>query len=144
RGVMLYAQEDADPRSETYLFAVTEIIRGIKAVSSLNAAPAAPGWIAVGCPSVSMARWLAEAIEQENVQARWQGVLLLVPAGDYFTVKGEIKNVITAVAKTTHYWQTHLPPEVKQTLAWQEQLDMLKTRFKGWLFINNTAQSSKI
>jgi sirohydrochlorin cobaltochelatase len=45
-----------------------------------------------------------------------------VPVGDYYTVKGEIKNVITAVAKTTHYWGEHLPPEVKQTLAIQAKL----------------------
>jgi sirohydrochlorin cobaltochelatase len=57
-----------------------------------------------------------------------------VPVGDYFTLKGEIKNVITAVAKTTHYWQEHLSPEVKQTLAWQERLKALKTQIKNWLF----------
>lgn len=140
RGTMLCAQEDADPNSERYRFAVNEIIRGIKAVSGLNAAPAAPGWIAVGCASASMARWLAEAIAQENVQARCQGVLLLVPVGDYFSPKGEIKNVITAVAKTSHYWQEHLPAEVKQTLAWQEQMAELKRWVKSWLFVGRTAK----
>jgi sirohydrochlorin cobaltochelatase len=141
RGTMLYAQEEADSQSEGYRWVVNEIVRGIKAVSDLNAAPAAPGWIAVGCPSASMARWLAEAIEQENVQARCQGVLLLVPVGDYFSLKGEIKNVITAVAKTTHYWREHLPAEVKQTLAWQEQMAELKLRIKGWLFANRSPRN---
>jgi sirohydrochlorin cobaltochelatase len=143
RGTMLYAQEDADTTSQNYHFVVYEIIRGIKAVSGLNAAPAGPGWIAIGCPSASMARWLAEAIEQENVQARSQGVLLLVPAGDTYSLKGEIKNVITAVAKTIHYWQDHLPVEIKQTLAWQERLEELKTRVKRWVFTDKTTLSAE-
>ena len=79
---------------------------------------------------------LAEAIEQENVQARWNGVLLLVPVGEYYSVKGEIKNVITAVAKTIHYWQEHLPQEVKSSLALQERIEWLKTHIKGWLYAN--------
>jgi sirohydrochlorin cobaltochelatase len=143
RGTMLYAQEDADTQSEGYRLAVDEIIRGIYAVSGLKAAPAGPGWIAVGCPSATMARWLAEAIEQENVQARWSGVLLLLPVGDYYSLKGEIKNVITAVAKTTHYWQEHLPQEVKSTLALQERIEWLKTHLKGWLYTGKTPRFSK-
>lgn len=144
RGTMLYAQEDAATQSGGYRFAVREIIRGIKAVSGLRAAPAGAGWIAVDCASASMARWLAEAIMQENVQAHSQGVLLLVPVGDYFTLKGEIKNVITAVAKTTHYWQEHLPLEVKQTLAWQERLKALKARIKYWLFAEKITASATL
>jgi len=143
RGTMLYAQEDADSQSEVYRFTVNEIIRGIYAVSGLKAAAAGPGWIAVGCPSASMAHWLAEAIAQENVQARWSGVLLLVPVGEYYSVKGEIKNVITAVAKTTHYWQEHLPQEVKSTLALQERVEWLKTHIKGWLYAGKSTQFSK-
>jgi ABC-type nickel/cobalt efflux system permease component RcnA len=80
-----------------------------------------------------MASWLSEAIQQENVQARWVGQVLLVPAGETYTLKGEIKNVITAVAKTTHYWQAHLPAEVKYTLAFQEWIAGLKPRLKHWL-----------
>ena len=143
RDTMLYAQENADIDSEGYRFAVNEIIRGIKAVSGLSAVPAGPGWIAVGCPSASMARWLAEAIEQENVQTRRQGVLLLLPVGESYSLKGGIKNVITAVAKTTHYWQEHVPVEVKQTLAWQERLDELKTRIKAWVFTDKATLSAK-
>jgi len=40
--------------------------------------------------------------------------------------------VITAVAKTTHYWREHLPPEVKQTLEWQTRLGGLRHRVNGW------------
>jgi len=80
-----------------------------------------------------MARWLAESIQAENVAARAQQSRLLLPAGDDFTLKGEIKNVITAVAKTTHYWGEHVPAEIKQTFEVQAQLERLRTRVWGWL-----------
>jgi len=134
RGTMLYAQEDADVNSESYRFAVKEIRRGIYEVSGLRATTAGPGWLAVECPSSSMVNWLVEAINEENVQARADGTRLLVPVGESYTLKGEIKNVITAVAKTTHYWQEHLPPEVKQTLAWQARFGEWQRRLKGRLF----------
>jgi sirohydrochlorin cobaltochelatase len=79
-----------------------------------------------------MAYWLAESIEQENVQARADGNALRVPVGDYFSVKGEIKNVITAVAKTTHYWREHLPIDVKRALILQTRIEWLKRRVGRW------------
>jgi sirohydrochlorin cobaltochelatase len=133
RGTMLPARVEVDPQSEGYRWAAAEICRGIEAVSGLKAAVDLPGWIAVACHSSSMATWLAEAITQENVQAQARGSLLLVPvAGDY-TLTREIKNVITAVAKTTHYWQEHLPSEVKQTLAFQVWLKQFKKQLVTWL-----------
>lgn len=143
RGSMLYAQEDADTHSESYRMAMNEIIGGIQAVSGLAASPAKPGWIAVRCESATMACWLSEAIEQENVQARYEGQCLYVPVGDYFTLKGEIKNVITAVAKTSHYWQEHLPAPVKHTLAAQEWLAQLKLSFKSWVYRFSVLQLSR-
>jgi sirohydrochlorin cobaltochelatase len=131
---MLFAQEDANTQSQGYCFALTEIIRGIKLVSGLDASPESPGWIGAQCASASMARWLAEAITEENVQARAAGTLLFVPVGETYALKGEIKNVITAVAKTTHYWQEHLPPEAKQTLALQIKIEQLKRQLKNWLY----------
>lgn len=122
RGAMLVAQPAPDTHSPTYQRAVEEIVRGIREVSGLPAAEVRPGWIGVTCPSPAMAGWLAEAIAAEQVEAHAEATLLLVPVGDDYTVKGEIKNVITAVAKTTHYWGDHLPPEVKQTLAIQASL----------------------
>jgi len=133
RGTMLQAQTDADISSAGYCFAVEEICRGIDAVSGLRAVSADPGWIAVACRSAGMARWLAEAIQAENVAARAEHTRLLLPVGDYFTLKGEIKNVITAVAKTTHYWGDHVPAEVKQTLELQAQLERLRARVLGWV-----------
>ena len=132
RNNVLRAPEDADPESAAYRFAVAEITRGIEAVSGLHAEPATAGWLAVRCGSASMSRWLSEAIVEERVEARCDGPLLLVPVGEWTEVKGELKNVITVVAKTTHYWREHLPAEVKQALAAQERIEQLKARVAGW------------
>ena len=129
RGEMLKAQLLPDTYSPTYQLAVQEIVRGIQEVSGLPATEVRPGWIGVTCPSAAMAGWLAEAIVAEKVEAHAEAHLLLVPVGDYYTLKGEIKNVITAVAKTTHYWGDHLPAEVKQTLAFQAKL----ASFWSWI-----------
>jgi sirohydrochlorin cobaltochelatase len=108
RASLLEAPLTADLQSPTFQRAAAEIIRGVEAVSDLAAFVAEPGWIGIRCDSPKMAQWLAESIVLENVQARHQDALLLVPVGEDFTVKYEIKNVITAVAKTTHYWREHL------------------------------------
>jgi sirohydrochlorin cobaltochelatase len=136
RGEMLTAQPMPDTHSPTYQHAVQEIVRGIQEVSGLPAAEVRPGWIGVTCPSPAMTGWLAEAIVAEKVEAHAEANLLLVPVGDYYTVKGEIKNVITAVAKTTHYWGTHLPSEVKQTLAFQARLAGI------WRWVQNLGKAS--
>ncbi|HEY8597679.1 MAG TPA: hypothetical protein VIL85_04570 [Thermomicrobiales bacterium] len=133
RATLLEGDTAADPASNGYRFAVAEITRGVAAVSGLPLAPAATGWLAIECHSAGMAHWLAEAIIEENVAARARGAQLLVPVGADYTLTGEIKNVITAVAKTTHYWREHLPPEVKQTLEWQARLGGLRQRVAGWL-----------
>lgn len=130
RSEMLYAQENADIASRGYEWTCIEISRGISEVSGLKCRPDAPGWLCVLCPSAAMATWLAEAITSENVQARAYGKNLYVPLGDYFTVRGEIKNVITAVAKTTHYWQEHLPREVKLALGLQAAAATLLAWFR--------------
>jgi sirohydrochlorin cobaltochelatase len=48
------------------------------------------------------------AIIVENVMVRREGNTIYLPAGPKFTLKREIKNVITTVAKTVHYWSAHL------------------------------------
>jgi hypothetical protein len=55
-----------------------------------------------------MAQWLLRAIVMENVSARAEGAHLDLPAGPAFRVEKEIKNVITVVAKTCHYWIDHM------------------------------------
>ncbi|MBA3947644.1 MAG: hypothetical protein H0X37_24200 [Herpetosiphonaceae bacterium] len=129
REQMLYAQVPVDVQSPAYAGVVAELIRGIGAVSGLQAVAGPPGWVAVQCTFPVMADWLAEAIIEEHVQARSEGAQLLVPAGEGFELTGEIKNVITVVAKTTHYWQDHLPAEVKQLLGWQLRF----ARAKLWI-----------
>ncbi len=132
RATLLEGDPDANPESAGYRFAADEIARGVLAVSGLSATPAATGWLAIGCHSVGMAHWLADAIVEENVAARAEGIALLVPVGADYTLKGEIKSVITAVAKTTHYWREHLPNDVKQTLEWQARLGTFRARVAGW------------
>jgi sirohydrochlorin cobaltochelatase len=66
-----------------------------------------PGWIGVACVDEAMAVWLLRAILVENVMVRREGAVLYLPAGARFTLEDEIKNVITAVAKTYHYWTQH-------------------------------------
>ncbi len=68
----------------------------------------APGWIGLRCPGEDAAYWLLQAVAAENVAAGRVGALLLLPAGPDFRLKYEIKNVITAVAKTHHYWTEHM------------------------------------
>ncbi|MCC6959191.1 MAG: hypothetical protein IT301_05035 [Dehalococcoidia bacterium] len=90
------------------LDAIREIRRGIFETTGLFAEPYAPGWLAVTCHSGRMAAWLAASIILENVEARFDGEMLLVPAHESFTLKNEVKSVITVVAKTNHYWQAHV------------------------------------
>jgi sirohydrochlorin cobaltochelatase len=68
---------------------------------------ASSGWIHVDCPSTSMAGWLVRAVNMENVSAHVDGMILHLPAGPRFRLEKEIKNVITAIAKTCHYWLGH-------------------------------------
>lgn len=131
RGDLLQAPANPDTTSASYHFAVAEMARGIQEVGGLTAVPAEPGWLQIQCASEGQARWLAEAIAEENVQARCEGGWLLVPVGDSFRLEHEIKNVITAVAKTTHYWQEHLAVEVKQALAFQDKIGAIWRKLKN-------------
>ncbi len=135
RATVLRAPDPAtvDPTDPAYQSVAAEISRGILAVSGLSAAPAQPGWIAVQCRSAAQARWLADSILEENVEAQAVDSALLLPLAAYFTTKGEIKNVITVVAKTTHYWVDHLPPEVKQALAVQVRVSQMAAQVKRWI-----------
>lgn len=135
RATLLQPDEGADPADPAYRAVAEEIARGVRAVSGLEAAAARPGWLAVRCGSPGAARWLSEAIRDENVAARHEGELLLLPAGPGFTLAGEIKSVVTAVAKTAHYWREHLPAEAKSAIEAQERLRGLwrgvRERFAG-------------
>lgn len=119
-----------------------EIIRGVLAVSGLTATPGGPGWVALHCESTAQARWLAEAIERENVQASYHGDHLLVPVAADYRIDVEVKSVITVVAKTTDYWYNHMPTEVRRTLEISATLGALKSRVAGWLWGHKKVSSS--
>jgi hypothetical protein len=107
---------EADPAR--YQEVVDEICRGITLASELPAqASPNPGWVSADCYSETMASWLLRAIVMENVAARRRGRELLLPAAPEFRVDMEIKNVITVIAKTTHYWMGHMARAQKTAIA---------------------------
>ncbi len=97
----------ADP--EGYERAVREIERGFSLVAPLASVKSTtPGWVGLACEDEEMALWMLQAIIPENVSVRREGQNLFLPAGPAFEIEKEIKNVITVVAKTYHYWSEHL------------------------------------
>jgi hypothetical protein len=98
-------QADAD----AYKCVVSEIERGFQLVTGLPTVESEkPGWVGLKCENEEMALWLLRAIVVENVCVRREGNILFLPAGPAFRLDKEIKNVITVVAKTHHYWAEHL------------------------------------
>jgi sirohydrochlorin cobaltochelatase len=87
---------------------LAEMRRGIWETTGLYAESAEPGWLAVTCESPKMAAWMCAAIILENVAARVDDDRLRLPAGPGFTLKDEVKSIITVVAKTHHYWSAHV------------------------------------
>jgi len=97
---------------------VEEICRGVRMVSRLRAYPSpTPGWVSITCRSDAMAEWLVRAIAMENVSARRSGAVLELPAAPHVRIEKEIKNVITVIAKTCHYWVGHVPLEQQQAIG---------------------------
>jgi sirohydrochlorin cobaltochelatase len=109
RGTLLepVTRDEALMDPDGYAAVVGELARGIRMVTGLDVVDGPPGWIGVACESEEMAVWLMRAILVENVMARREGPTLYLPAGPRFTLGGEIKNVVTAVAKSHHYWTQH-------------------------------------
>ena len=95
-----------------------EICRGITLATGLRAyVSPAPGWVSVTCHSDVMAGWLLRAIVMENVAVRRRGSILELPAAPHFRLDKEIKNVVTVIAKTSHYWLGHMPREQQQAIG---------------------------
>ena len=93
---------------EAYTRVVAEIERGFRLVTGLPTVRGRmPGWVGLQCTDEVMARWLVRAITAENVAVRQDGAVLYLPAGPTFSRDREIKNVVTVVAKTAHYWLEH-------------------------------------
>ena len=110
RGTLLEAatKAEVDGDASRYGEVVHELCRGVEMVTGLAAMPSeTAGWIDVDCPSTGMAGWLARAINMENVSAHVDGMVLHLPAGPCFRLEKEIKNVVTSIAKTCHYWLCH-------------------------------------
>jgi len=96
----------ADP--ERYAEVRAELTRGLGMVTGLPIVlDGPPGWIGIRCVDEEMAIWLMRAIVVENVMVRRERAVVYLPAGPRFTLEGEIKNVVTVVAKTHHYWTQH-------------------------------------
>jgi len=88
---------------------IAEIRRGVFMTTGLFSEPAEePGWLAISCATRQQAAWMCACIILENVDARLDDQdRLLVPASPDFTMKDQVKSVITVVAKVAHYWQMH-------------------------------------
>lgn len=102
------SEADIDAQPNRYREVVQEICRGINMVTDLFAEPSpVPGWIRANCVNGVTADWLLRAITMENVSVRCEGLELDLPAGPSYRLEKEIKNVITVMAKTSHYWFGH-------------------------------------
>ncbi|HEX3158816.1 MAG TPA: CbiX/SirB N-terminal domain-containing protein [Gemmatimonadaceae bacterium] len=113
RGTLLEPalREDVLADPEGYARVVAELARGLSLVTGLPVITgAAPGWVGLICADHEMAIWLLRALTVENVSVRREGATLFLPAGPQFRVEKEIRNVVTAVAKTHHYWAEHRTP----------------------------------
>lgn len=107
-----------EAQPEPYREVLDEICRGVTMVTELEAKPSPnPGWVRVTTHDETMAGWLLRAIVMENVAARAEGPLLDLPASPAFRLAKEIKNVITVIAKTCHYWTGHMPWAQQRTIA---------------------------
>ena len=101
-----------------YRQVLEEVCRGIALVTTLEVAPSrAPGWVRVECTSAAMAHWLLRAITIENVSVRGRGSVVELPAGPDYRLEKEIKNVITVIAKTCHYWRDHMTAAKREAIA---------------------------
>jgi hypothetical protein len=120
RGALLQpgTRDDIESNPARYAQVVEEICRGVSIVTDLTVEPSEdPGWVRVFCSSVSMAQWLVRAVVMENISASCAGIVLNLPAGPHFRIEKEIKNVVTSIAKTCHYWVEHTSQTQQQAIA---------------------------
>ena len=93
---------------EDYERVVAEIERGMRLVTGLPTVRSEKlGWVGLRCTDEEMALWMLRAIVVENVCVRREGSVLYLPVGPTFQMEKEIKNVVTVIAKTHHYWTEH-------------------------------------
>jgi sirohydrochlorin cobaltochelatase len=120
KGALLEAGRpaDIDAEPDRYAGVAEEICRGVMMTTLLdtNVSPV-QGWVRISCLSDAMTGWLLRAIVMENVAARADGMALDLPAAPHFRLEKEIKNVITVIAKTSHYWLEHMPRGQQRGIA---------------------------
>jgi sirohydrochlorin cobaltochelatase len=120
KGTLLESGSGAEigAAADRYRQVVEEIGRGVGMVTGLPAERSPiPGWVRVTCETNGMAAWLVRAIVMENVSACHQGAMLDLPAGPDYRIEKEIKNVVTVIAKTSHYWWGHMGKGQRQFVA---------------------------
>lgn len=111
KGKLLEPGTDAEiaVQPDRYRWVLDEICRGIRMVSDLAVEPSPNlGWVRLHCSTRLMASWLVRAIVMENVSARRLDNVVELPAGPHFRIEKEIKNVVTVIAKTWHYFDGHI------------------------------------
>jgi sirohydrochlorin cobaltochelatase len=121
KGTLLQPASPAAVAAEPdrYRDAVEEIDRGIRMSAGLETEGSlVPGWISVACCTETMAEWLVRAIVMENVAARQENRWIELPVGPAFRLEKEIKNVVTVVAKTSHYWLGHMPAAQQRAIGY--------------------------
>lgn len=120
KGILLEpgSQAEIEAEPDRYRQVVEEICRGVAMVTGLVAYPSLiPGWVSVDFANRGAAEWLLRAITMENVSVHREGLVLDLPAGPTYHVEKEVKNVITAIAKTSHYWLGHMRPSRRRVIA---------------------------
>jgi hypothetical protein len=110
--------EQVAAQSDQYREVVDEICRGVTMATELTCyGTEKPGWIRVKCYSESMTGWLLRAITMENVAVTAGRLAVELPAGPHYRLEKEIKNVVTVIAKTSHYWLGHMPRSQRYEVA---------------------------
>lgn len=110
--------EEIAAAPERYQEVVAEICRGLDMVAEIPVAPSPhPGWVRLTCTTPVMAGWLARAIAMENVSVHTDGNVLELPAGPHYRLEKEIKNVVTVIAKTFHYFDWHIDAEQQSRIG---------------------------
>jgi len=128
KGTLLQPASEAEiaAQPDKYREVVEEICRGIESVTGLVTEPSSnPGWVRVSCVNRGTAEWLVRAITTENVSVRRLGIDLELPAGPSFRLEKEIKNVITVMAKTCHYWFGHTSESHRRSI--RQLIETLET-----------------
>lgn len=130
-----------------YKAVVEEICRGIRMVSDLAVeASENAGWVRVMCHVPGMAAWLARAINMENVSAFLApDNCVELPAGPGYRLEKEIKNVVTSIAKTAHYFESHMASGQHKTIAdvFAAEEPLLQPAVRGHGFVDDEVERAR-